>query len=103
MKRSLPTALGQRLVRFFEEFLPAQRGLSPHTIRSYRDALLLLLQFAAQDARRPVERLEIRDLNAERVIGFLGWLERERHNSITTRNARLGAIHVDHHLKQFGV
>ena len=48
MSRSAQTALGRDLVQFFEDYLPAQRGLSPHTIRSYRDALVLLLQFAAR-------------------------------------------------------
>ena len=43
MSRKPPTALGRDLVTFFEDFLPIQRGLSPHTIRSYRDALLLIV------------------------------------------------------------
>ena len=94
MTRTTPTALGRELVRFFEDFLPVQRGVSPHTLRSYRDAVLLLLQFAARDARRPLERLDIPDLSAERVTRFLAALEAERHNSIATRNARLGTIHV---------
>ena len=51
MKPSTPTDLGRELVRFFEEFLPGQRGLSSNTVRSYRDALLLLLQFASTDAK----------------------------------------------------
>jgi integrase/recombinase XerD len=94
MKPSTPTDLGRELVRFFEEFLPAQRGLSPNTVRSYRDALLILLQFVASDTRRSVERLEVCDLSAERVIKFLNFLETDRGNGIATRNARLGAIHV---------
>jgi site-specific recombinase XerD len=94
MKPSTPTDLGRELVRFFEEFLPAQRGLSPNTVRSYRDALLLLLQFVSADTRRSIERLEVSDLTAERVIKFLNFLETERGNGIATRNARLGAIHV---------
>ena len=94
MKPSTPTDLGRELVRFFEEFLPAQRGLSPNTVRSYRDALLLLLQFASADATRPIERLEVSDLTAERVVRFLDFLETDRGNGIATRNARLGAIHV---------
>ena len=94
MRRTTPTDLGRDLVRFFEDFLPAQRGLSPHTIRSYRDALVLLLQFAARDGKRPIERLAISDLSAERVIRFLSFLETDRKNGIATRNARLGAIHV---------
>ncbi|HMM53121.1 MAG TPA: tyrosine-type recombinase/integrase [Burkholderiaceae bacterium] len=94
MRPAAPTDLGQELVRFFEEFLPGQRGLSPNTVRSYRDALVLWLQFTAADAKRPVERLQIRDLTAERVIAFLNHLEAGRGNGIATRNARLGAIHV---------
>ena len=94
MKPSAPTDLGRELVRFFEEFLPGQRGLSPNTVRSYRDAMLLLLQFTAADAKRPVDRLQVSDLTAERVAAFLNHLQSERSNGIATRNARLGAIHV---------
>lgn len=94
MKRSSQTTLGHDLVQFFEDYLPGQRGLSPHTIRSYRDALVLLLQFASRDANCPVERLDIADLTVERVTKFLAFLETDRNNSIATRNARLGAIHV---------
>ena len=94
MKPSAPTDLGRELVRFFEEYLPGQRGLSPNTVRSYRDAMLLLLQFAAADAKRPVDRLQVSDLTAERVAAFLNHLQSERSNGIATRNARLGAIHV---------
>jgi site-specific recombinase XerD len=94
MKPYAPTDLGRELVRFFEDFLPGQRGLSPNTVRSYRDAMLLLLQFAAADAKRPVDRLQVSDLTAERVAAFLNHLQSERSNGIATRNARLGAIHV---------
>ena len=94
MRPAKPTDLGRELVRFFEDYLPAQRGVSPHTLRSYRDALLLLLQFTARDSKRPIERLEIADLTPERITRFLSFLETERKNGIATRNARLGAIHV---------
>src|SRR6202044_2405679 len=94
MKRSGPTSLGRDLVSFFEDFLPAQRGLSPHTVRSYRDALLLFLRFSAADLRRTVDRLDIPDLTVERVTRFLACLEAERSKGIATRRPRLGAIHV---------
>lgn len=94
MKTVQPTELGRGIVRFFEDYLPAQRGMSPHTIHSYRDALVLLLRFAAHDAHRRVEELQIADLSAERVAKFLTFLETDRHNGIATRNARLGAIHA---------
>jgi integrase/recombinase XerD len=94
MKSSRPTELGRGIARFFEEYLPGERGLSVHTIRSYRDAIVLLLQFAARDARRRIEQLQITDLTAERISRFLKFLETNRHNGIATRNSRLGAIHV---------
>lgn len=94
MSRYTPTALGRNLVRFFEDYLPVQRGLSPHTIRSYRDALLLLLRFTASERHCTVDRLDVQDLSVERITRFLATLEAERHNCIATRNARLGAIHV---------
>jgi site-specific recombinase XerD len=94
MKRYKPTALGHALVGFFDDYLPSQRGMSPHTIHSYRDSLLLLLRFVASDSRRRVEQLEINDVSSDRVVKFLKFLETDRKNGIATRNARLSAIHV---------
>ena len=94
MKRPTLTDLGRDLVIFFDDFLSSQRGLSPHTIRSYRDTIVLWLQFTARETRRGVEQFTIRDLTEERVARFLRFLEIERKNTIATRNARLGSIHV---------
>jgi integrase/recombinase XerD len=94
MKSSRHTELGLGIAKFFQDYLPGQRGMSPHTVRSYRDAVVLLLQFMARDSGRRVEQLQIGDLTAERVTRFLQFLETDRHNSIVTRNSRLGAIHV---------
>jgi site-specific recombinase XerD len=94
MNRSHQTDLGHGIIRFFQEYLPAQRGMSPHTIHSYRDAVVLFLRFTAQQAHRRVEQLQIVDLSAERVVKFLQTLETDRHNSIATRNARLAALHA---------
>lgn len=94
MKPRQPTELGRAVMRFFECYLPSLRGMSVHTIRSYRDALALFLRFAAGDARRRIEQLTIADLDAERATRFLRFLETERHNGIATRNARLAALHT---------
>lgn len=94
MKPRPPTELGRCLMRFFQEYLPVLRGVSLHTIHSYRDALVLLLQFTARDTKRPIESLDLTALNADRVGRFLKTLENERGNGIATRNARLAAIHT---------
>ena len=65
-------------MRFFQDYLPMLRGVSLHTIHSYRDALVLLLQFSAGETGRPIETLEIGDLAAERIGRFLKFLQIER-------------------------
>jgi integrase/recombinase XerD len=84
MRARHPTELGRSIMR----------GMSLQTIRSYRDGLVLLLQFVAGDLHRRIESLQISDLSAERVGRFLKSLETERNNGIATRNARLAAIHT---------
>ncbi len=94
MKAHTATVLGRSLVRFFQDYLPQRRGLSRNTISSYRDALVLLLQFVARETKRPVEMLEITDLSEARITRFLASLETTRGNGIATRNVRLAAIHT---------
>lgn len=94
MKRKTSPELAQLIQRFFEDYLPGLRGMSTHTIHSYRDATVLFLRFIARETRRGIEALEITDLTVARVEGFLMSLERERHNGITTRNTRLAALHT---------
>jgi integrase/recombinase XerD len=93
MRKKSRLELAQIIQRFFEEYLPGLRGMSTHTIRSYRDALVLFLRFLSHELRRGIEKLEITDLTATQVEAFLMFLERERHNGITTRNTRLAALH----------
>ena len=38
--------------------------------------------------------LDVEDLEPDRILAFLAHLEKERNNSITTRNVRLAAIHA---------
>lgn len=94
MKTYQPTGLGRSIAGFFQEYLPTLRGMSRHTIQSYRDGLVLFLQFAATDCGRAIESLEVADITADRVGRFLAFLETARQNSITTRNARLAALHT---------
>jgi integrase/recombinase XerD len=94
MSRQRVTALGASVVQFFETHLPAQRGMSRHTIRSYRDAVVMLLQFIAARRGCGIESLDLADLDAAVVEDFLRHLEVERHNGIATRNVRLAAIHT---------
>jgi integrase/recombinase XerD len=87
------TAIATTVQAFFTERLTSQRRASPHTIAAYRDTVRLLLCFAAGRAATSPCRLDFADLDAPAVSAFLDHLERERGNSIRSRNARLAAIH----------
>ena len=91
MRTYQPTALGKCIVRFFQEYLPSLRGMSRHTIQSYRDSMVLFLKFATKDSGRAIETLDLGDITANRVGGFLSFLEAERNNGIATRNASSSA------------
>lgn len=87
------TALAPTLQTFFTQRLVRQRNASPNTIASYRDTWRLLLAFAAERTGRPPSQLDLADLDAPLVSAFLDHLERDRGNTIRTRNTRLAAIH----------
>ena len=87
------TALAPTLQSFFTDRLMSQLQASPHTIAAYRDALRLLLRFAAERVHKSPCELDIGDLDAPLVAAFLGHLEADRHNGARTRNARLAAVH----------
>jgi site-specific recombinase XerD len=81
------------LEAFFTDRLLQQRRASPHTIAAYRDTFRMLLSFAQHRVRKPPSALPLKALDATLIAAFLHYLERERGNSIRTRNARLAAIH----------
>ena len=85
--------LAPTLQAFFTDRLIRQRRVSEHTIAAYRDTLRLLLGHAANQTGLPPSRLDLADLDASLIAGFLDHLELDRGNSIRTRNARLAAIH----------
>ena len=94
MRAHRPNGLGMAIEQFFREYLPTLRGVSPHTIRNYRDAIVLFLRFTSIQTERAIEDLDLADFTAQRVQAFLAFLEAERHNGIATRNARLAALHT---------
>ena len=87
------TALAPTIESFFTGYLIGQRGASACTIASYRDTLRLLFRYVHERTGIQPSDLDVADLDAEMVSGFLAALEQARHNSAQTRNLRLAAIH----------
>jgi integrase/recombinase XerD len=84
--------LGSVLQQFFVERLIQQRHASGCTVAAYRDCFRLLLGFAERRLRRRPVELTLQDLDASLVLDFLSYLEKQRHNSARSRNARFAAI-----------
>jgi site-specific recombinase XerD len=86
--------LRRHLKDFFQTYLRQQLNLSPHTIKSYRDAFKVLLRYV--HTRRPEPKgAAIEDLDAKTILAFLQNLEDTevgRGNVARTRNQRLAAI-----------
>ena len=87
------TLLAPSMQAYFTDRLIGQRRASPNTIAAYRNTFQLLLRFATERTSKPPSALDIADLDAPLIATFLDHLERERHNTVTTRNNRLAAIH----------
>jgi integrase/recombinase XerD len=94
MKIKLPNTLASCLRSYFTDHLSQLCGMSPHTIQSYRDSLVLLLRFVASRGKCPVAELDVGNIESSQVLAFLTHLEEDRKNGVSTRNVRLSAIHA---------
>ena len=77
---------------FFADYLIAQRAMSPHTVASYRDTLMLFLDFAHNHLGKTPIELSLSDIEPDLILAFLDHLEHERHNTVRSRNLRLTAL-----------
>lgn len=84
--------LSSLLQDFFCQRLINQRNASPRTIAAYRDTFRLFIRYLADKRNLPPETLCLAILEAPMILAFLNYLEKDRHNSIRSRNARLAAI-----------
>ena len=87
------STLAPILQGFFTDRLIRDRQASNHTVTAYRNTIKLLLRYVWQRTGKPPARLDLGDLDAPMIGAFLQHLEVDRGNSVTTRNARLAAIH----------
>lgn len=77
---------------WFADHLTQQRALSEQTIAAYRDSFVLFLDFVEASLGKPPATMALADMTPELIMAFLDQLERQRHNCVRTRNARLAAL-----------
>lgn len=87
------TDFAKYLSRFFSEYLPYDRKVSPNTIASYRDTFVQFIDYMKDVKGISVERLQLKQLTRQNVSEYLRWLLEEHKCSPATRNYRLAAIH----------
>jgi site-specific recombinase XerD len=87
-----PPSFTSLVQQFFTQYLVTQRALSPRTIASYRDALMLFLDFAHRRLHKAPTALRLADIEPDLILAFLDHLEQQRHNTVRSRNLRLTAL-----------
>lgn len=87
-----PPSFAALIQYFFTEYLVTQRALSSRTIASYRDAIMLFLNFAHTRLGKAPTALKLSDIDPDLILAFLDYLEQDRHNSVRSRNLRLTAL-----------
>jgi site-specific recombinase XerD len=88
----VPPSFPALVQAYFTEYLTQQRALSAQTIAAYRDGFVLFLGFVESRLGKSPNAITIADITPDMIIAFLNHLERQRHNSVRSRNARLAAL-----------
>ena len=86
------TDLAPHLSAFLQVYLPNERRFSLHTLQSYTECFRLLVVFVAERIKTRPCKLMIEHFTVTLLMAFLDHLEKDRSNSIGTRNIRLAAI-----------
>jgi site-specific recombinase XerD len=92
MDPAMATDFAVCLRHFLTSHLAGLRGCSPNTVASYRDTFKLLIAWFRDERSVPPGKLTLDHIDADAVTAFLGHLQEDRHNSVSTRNQRLAAI-----------
>lgn len=85
------TSFSYIITRFFQVYLPGERGYSEATIASYLDTFKQMLVYCKEALGKSPDKLVVPDISKDVVLGFLKKLEDEG-RSVSTRNQRLAAI-----------
>lgn len=82
-----------RMIRnFLTVYLPEQKASSPNTVKAYRNALNLLIDYTRESSGTPMSEISFDTITREHMESFLDWLENEKKCSVSTRNQRLSCI-----------
>lgn len=95
------TDMAMLLKDFFETYLPKEKGVSNHTIRSYSATFQSLYAFFKDNKGIRANKLFVKDLSRRSINDYLNWLEMEKGNKVPTRNSRLASVKAFCHYAQY--
>lgn len=87
-----PTDFAKYLADFLGKYLPAERGMSENSIKSYRDTFVLLIRYFSEEKHIPVNKITLDKIDRDLVCSFLSWLQNVKCCSSSSRNTRLAAL-----------
>ena len=73
-KQTSPT-FATLVQEFFTDYMVQQRALSQRTVASYRDTFVLLLRYAERQLGKAPSSMQLTDISARFLAGFLDHLE----------------------------
>lgn len=97
------TPIAPHITAFLQQRLPIDCCASHHTCESYAYAFKLLFAYASERLKVPPCALQLEQIDAPLVLGFLSHLEIERGNGTNSRNIRLAAIKSFMHFMEYRV
>lgn len=77
---------------FLTIYLAKQKAASPHTIKSYKKTLNLLIDYTKEKIDIAIMKIDFKIRTRNHLETFLDWLETTRGCSVSTRNQRLAAL-----------
>jgi len=80
------TLLAPLITGYLRDYMPTQRGHSPHTCETYAHSFRLLFLFAAKRLKTRPSQLHIEQIDAALVTDFLTHIECERGNGVKLSN-----------------
>ena len=80
------------LREYLRNFLPRQKCVSDHTLKSYRESLNLFITYLAEQEKCSLYQITFDHITADSAERFLSWLKEERNCEATTMNQRLSVI-----------
>lgn len=92
MGRLKLNSLFELIQKYFVTYLPDVKKYSPNTIRAYKKALSMFLDYAHEKENIKLQNLTFEKLDSDMLTAFLNYLESEQGCSVSTRNHRLHCI-----------